>query len=149
MPRRGRGVDVDRRRCGIDVDRYRGRPRRAHGSGSRHRGQRGDDDLVTGTDAERDEREAQCFGTRRDRDGVRATRRRGELGFEGLGLRAEEESARPQHARDRVTQVGFETRSAAGEIDDRQRAVSSQVPIEMAPIEVDGASDAVGEVGLG
>ena len=71
-------------------------------------------------DAERDQREPQRLGPRRDRDGVFATRRVRELDFERLGLGTEEVTARSEHARDHLTELGLEMCGAPGEIDDRQ-----------------------------
>ena len=65
-------VEIDRGGVGIDVDEPRDGAGRAHRRGGRHRGERGHDHLVTGTDAERDQREAQGVGTGRDGDGVAA-----------------------------------------------------------------------------
>ena len=116
--RRGR-LEIDRRGVGIDVGEPRGRAGRAHRGGRGHRGEGGHDHLVTGTDAERDQREPQGVGAGRDRDGVTATDERRELGLERFGLRAEEVPPRSHDARDRLRQLGLERRSPSSEVDDR------------------------------
>ena len=74
-----------------------------------------------GTDAERDEAEPQRVGARRDRDGVSTAAERRELGFEGLGLGAEQELTGAQDALDGVREVRFEARDASSDVDDRKR----------------------------
>ena len=86
MTARVRSVHAAPRRCrvegrgvGLDVGEHRDRAGRADRGGGRDRGERGHDDLVARTDAEGDEREAECVGTRRHTDRVTTAGGRREL----------------------------------------------------------------------
>ena len=115
---RGR-LGIDRCGVGIDVGEPRDRAGRAHRGGGGHGGERGNDHLVSGTDAERNEREPQGVGARRHRDGVAPADERRELGLERFGLRPEEIAPGSHDARDRLRQLGLERRSPPSEVDDR------------------------------
>ena len=84
-----------------------------------HRGEGGHDHLVTGTDAERNQREPQRVGAGRDGDGVAPADERRELGLERFGLGPEEVPPRSHDARDRLRQLGLERRRPPSEVDDR------------------------------
>ena len=65
--------------------------------GGREEARSGNDDLVTGTDAQRPQGNRARFGTVRNTDAVAATYEGGELGLERLNLRTEYEATRLEH----------------------------------------------------
>jgi hypothetical protein len=114
------GVSVDGRSPGFDVHEDRHRTNGADGSGGWHGCHRRNDHFVVRTHANGEQSEPKCFGARRDRDGVRAPERRRELFFERLRLWAQQIRARRKDTADRVREVGFETRGATRQIEERK-----------------------------
>ncbi len=101
-------VFVERGGLGFHVDGDGDRTGGADRGGRRHRGERGDDDLVAGPDTQRGQAQPQRLGSRRHGDRVAAPTERRELVLERRGLLAEQEPARAEDALDGVRQVRLE-----------------------------------------
>ena len=102
-----RGADIDLRRVdvhrlGVDVDEHRTQAGELDDVRGRREGVRGNDHLVAGLEPERQHREVQRRGSRRDGERVLDLAGARELGLELGHLRAHREHAALQHARDLV-----------------------------------------------
>jgi hypothetical protein len=82
----GRGFDVEMVR--LDVDEHRSRPGQYDGVGGGGETERRHDDLVTGSDAQREQSEQEGAGAGAHRDARSSGRMLGELRFERGDLRA-------------------------------------------------------------
>ena len=100
------GVEIHR--IGVDVDEHRTQPGERDDVGRRREGVRRYEHLVAGLETEREHREMERCGTRRDGDGVARLARAGELGFELGHARAHRELAALDHLRERVELVAPE-----------------------------------------
>ena len=146
-------VAVEGAGVGSHVDRDRDGPDGTHGGRGRHRGERGHDHLVSRPDAHRQEAETERIRPGGDRDGMAAAAERRELGLECLGLGTEQEMTGPEDPLDRRREVRLEAGDATRRRPPRGPSERSRrrsaVPLAVSPVERDGASDPVDEVGVG
>ena len=89
----GLGVDIDEDGCGTRI---------AHDIGRGDKGERGDDDLVPGANAEQHQRQMQCRGAARGGHGLLDAHIVGDQTFECGHLRPLDDPPRPQNLDDSV-----------------------------------------------
>ncbi len=104
-----RGIDVEG--SGIDVDEHRPRAQVAENLGGRGEGERRRDNLVTGPDAQRPQREMKRAGAMRQRERVLRADVLREFALEALGLGAGGDPSGAQRVENLALLVGSDRRT--------------------------------------